>query len=50
MARFIDQGGDKATAASIRANWNPSWGVDPAKPEDAEYDLCQTGFDPFSSS
>lgn len=29
MARFVEQGGDAATAASIRANWNPSWGADP---------------------
>ena len=26
MARFVEQGGDAATAASIRANWNPAWG------------------------
>jgi hypothetical protein len=31
MARFVEQGGDKATAASIRANWNPSWGNDLGK-------------------
>jgi hypothetical protein len=31
MARFVEQGGDAATAASIRANWLPSWGVDPGK-------------------
>jgi len=30
MARFVEQGGDAATAASIRANWNPEWGTDPA--------------------
>jgi len=29
MARFVEQGGDDATAASIRANWNPAWGLDP---------------------
>lgn len=29
MARFVEQGGDLATAASIRANWHPSWGDDP---------------------
>lgn len=29
MARFVEQGGDAAIAASIRANWNPTWGADP---------------------
>lgn len=29
MARFVEQGGDAATAESIRANWRPSWGNDP---------------------
>lgn len=29
MARFVEQGGDATTAASIRANWCPSWGGDP---------------------
>jgi hypothetical protein len=33
MARFVEQGGDHATAESIRANWNPSWGDDPGRPE-----------------
>ena len=33
LARFIEQGGDTRTAESIRANWNPSWGNDPGKPE-----------------
>jgi len=28
MARFVEQGGDVQTAASIRANWNPAWGID----------------------
>lgn len=32
MARFVEQGGDKATAASIRANWWPSLGDDPGTP------------------
>lgn len=32
MARFVEQGGDAVTAASIRANWNPSWGPDPGPP------------------
>ena len=31
MARFVEQGGDKSTAVSIRANWLPSWGKDPGK-------------------
>lgn len=29
LARFVEQGGDIVTAASIRANWNPAWGPDP---------------------
>jgi len=29
LARFVEQGGDTQTSASIRANWNPSWGKDP---------------------
>ncbi len=33
QARFVEQGGDHTTAASIRANWNPSWGPDPGKLE-----------------
>lgn len=32
LARFVEQGGDHSTAASIRANWNPSWGADPGRP------------------
>lgn len=31
MARFVEQGGDAVTAASIRANWNPQWGTDPGQ-------------------
>lgn len=31
LARFVEQGGDKTTAQSIRANWNPSWGPDPGR-------------------
>ncbi len=31
MARFVEQGGDPVTAASIRANWSPSWGPDPGR-------------------
>lgn len=34
LARFVEQGGDATTAMSIRANWAPSWGRDPGKPDD----------------
>ena len=33
LARFVEQGGDTTTAASIRANWKPSWGKDPGRPD-----------------
>lgn len=33
LAAFVEQGGDPVTAASIRANWNPSWGEDPGPPK-----------------
>ena len=33
LARFVEQGGDHVTAASIRANWHPGWGKDPGRPE-----------------
>jgi hypothetical protein len=33
LARFVEQGGDATTAASIRANWHPAWGKDPGKLE-----------------
>jgi hypothetical protein len=32
QARFIEQGGDATTAASVRANWVPGWGTDPGPP------------------
>ena len=32
LARFVEQGGDQQTAASIRANWHPGWGIDPGRP------------------
>jgi hypothetical protein len=32
MARFVEQGGDTSTAASIRANWSPALGEDPGLP------------------
>lgn len=38
LARFVEQGGDHTTAASIRANWNPSWGKDPGAPDDIQQD------------
>ncbi|MDA8251634.1 MAG: hypothetical protein M0Z28_21030 [Rhodospirillales bacterium] len=47
MARFVEQGGNATTAASIRANWNPAWGDDPGRPDDAMYAQDQRGFDPF---
>lgn len=31
LARFVEQGGDPSTAASLRANWHPDWGTDPGK-------------------
>jgi len=34
MARFVEQGGDAATAQSIRSNWHPGWGEDPGLPPD----------------
>jgi hypothetical protein len=33
LARFVEQGGDATTAASLRANWNPLWGDDPGPPQ-----------------
>jgi len=38
MARFVEQGGDTTTAASIRANWHPGWGSDPGRPDDVATD------------
>jgi hypothetical protein len=29
LARFVEQGGDKVTAQSMRLNWDPAWGNDP---------------------
>lgn len=34
LARFVEQGGDATTAASIRANWNPDWGIDLGRPDE----------------
>jgi len=50
MARFVEQGGGATTAASIRANWNPTWGNDPGRISDADYDELRSGFDPMRES
>lgn len=42
MARFVEQGGDATTAASIRANWWPSLGDDPGPPRLFNFDECAT--------
>lgn len=42
MARFVEQGGDTATAASIRANWWPRLGDDPGAPRLFDFaELCE---------
>lgn len=42
MARFVEQGGDATTAASIRANWWPSLGADPGPPRLFDFaELCE---------
>ncbi len=38
MARFVEQGGDATTAASIRANWWPQLGEDPGAPRQLKFD------------
>lgn len=38
MARFVEQGGDASTAASIRANWWPGLGDDPGAPRLFNFD------------
>jgi hypothetical protein len=35
MARFVEQGGDEATAQSIRLNWHSGWGTDPGQLNEA---------------
>ena len=41
MARFVEQGGDKTTAQSIRANWWPQLGDDPGVPRLFDFtELC----------
>lgn len=44
MARFLEQGGDVAHAASVRANWNPEWGEDPGRPSDEQYTQARSKF------
>lgn len=42
MARFVEQGGDATTAASIRANWWPRLGDDPGPPRLFDFvELCE---------
>lgn len=38
LARFVEHGGNPDIAISIRANWNPSWGPDPGKPDEVYAD------------
>lgn len=38
LARFVEQGGDAATANSIRLNWHPGWGKDPGRPNEVQPD------------
>lgn len=38
MARFVEQGGDKTTANSIRMNWWPVLGEDPGAPRLFDFD------------
>lgn len=47
MARFVEQGGDTTTAASIRANWWPSLGADPGPPRLFDFaELCEESSGP----
>jgi hypothetical protein len=47
MARFVEQGGDATTAASIRANWWPRLGDDPGPPRLFDFaELCEEGDGP----
>lgn len=42
MARFVEQGGNATTAASIRANWWPRLGDDPGPPRLFDFaELCE---------
>lgn len=48
MARFVEQGGDASTAASIRANWNPNWGADRGRIDGEDYTaISGQAFDPW---
>ena len=45
LARFVENGGDtpcKTLAESMRANWDPSWGKDPGRPDEIakNWDEC----------
>lgn len=40
IARFVEQGGDAQTAASIRANWWPQLGDDPGPPRLLDFNEC----------
>lgn len=49
MARFVEQGGDATTAASIRANWWPQLGDDPGPPRLFDFaELCEESDGPDS--
>lgn len=42
MARFVEQGGNKEIAQSIRANWWPALGADPGPPRLFQFDeVCE---------
>lgn len=43
MAAFVEQGGDKSTADSIRANWWPSLGPDPGRPRRLKWEEFYEG-------
>lgn len=45
MARFVEQGGDTATAQSIRANWWPRLSADPGAPRQVRFDEVTAGGD-----
>src|SRR3954464_3720274 len=45
MARFVEQGGDAATAQSIRANWMPQFGPDPGGPRKMAFSELATAED-----
>lgn len=47
MARMVEQGGDAAVAASIRANWWPQLGPDPGPPRLFEFgEVCEESTGP----